>query len=128
MNKDKIEVSHSWGRYELNNFYDSAETDCTNLTSKLGDNYQLLKEENHLIRDTLLKFYEIAYRALQRNCEPPYPVMLNQSIFQKPFTVVNQDVEMAYLAVINQFQNVCRLKELSSFGGSNISSSNLIIT
>ena len=85
LSKDKIEaLNTSFGRYELNNFYDNPETDCNGIMSKDQKNINFLIEENHLIRDTILKFYEITYKALQRNNQPPYPVMLNTAVFQKP--------------------------------------------
>jgi hypothetical protein len=94
--RDKIEVSHNFARYELNNFYDSPQADCGSLMSKDQENMDFLVQENHLIRDTVLRFYGIAWQTLQRHCGGPYPMMLNKDIFQKPFSAIYQEVEMAF--------------------------------
>lgn len=128
LSKDKMEVANNnLDQYDLRNFYDGQENDVNNIMSKDQMTINYLLEENHLIRDTTLKFYEIAFKALQRNSPPPYPMMLNSSLFQKPFEHIYEEVEMAFLAVINQMQNICRLRERdNSSMNFNTTDSNLI--
>ena len=54
-------------------------------------------------------------------------MLLENSIFQKPFEHIYEEVEMAFLAVINQMQNICRIRERDqSSMNFNTTDSNLI--
>lgn len=64
LSKDKMEViNNNMNHYDQRNFYDGAENDVNALMSKDQMTINYLLDENHLIRDTTLKFYEIAYKA-----------------------------------------------------------------
>lgn len=98
MHKDKIESYTKMSRFEINNFYDGMEDEFNILDQKKNSVFDGLMVENKSLRQVLMTAYgelqslSNAGGAWNRN-QADGPDPMPQNFFNKPFHLVERDVE-----------------------------------
>lgn len=110
IHKDKAECTTKYSRFELNNFYDGLEKDFNILDAKKSELYRNMVDEGTEMRQTIMMLINEVETLAKSVTRSPSGVpkdalvAVNWQTINKPFSLVKDEVRMAFIHILNDIK------------------------